>query len=224
MTQRHPDEALVTNPQDTAPPTPCPGQQSPRHGATQSTPCSPILMARRHPHHALVSNPHGTATPTRDAQQQSPWHSATHATRPAAIPMAQRHPRDTPTSNPHGTAPPTPHARHARRPSSQPATAFHGTAPHTRHARRSLPLRSQKCRLQAHTHKSTDSLAGVPRFRNAQRAPAHAICRLELNSSIPPALLGSPGRRILPTFPEPSGALAAKPLPPLDRRRSKHGL
>ena len=57
MTQRHPDDALVSNPNDTAPPRRRPGQQSLRHGATQSTPCSPILMTRRHPHHALVSNP-----------------------------------------------------------------------------------------------------------------------------------------------------------------------
>ena len=91
--------------------------------------------------------------------------------------MAQRHPRDTPSSNPHGTAPHAPHARHARPPSPQPATAFHGTAPHTRHARRNLPLRSKKRPLQAHIRKSTDSLR-LPRFRNAQRAPAHAmICR-----------------------------------------------
>ena len=114
-----------------------------------------------------------TAPPRGGPGQQSPRHGAT---RPAAIPMAQRRPRDTPSSNSHGTAPHTPHARHARRPSSQPATAFHGTAPHTRHARRSLPLRSKKRPLQAHIRKSTDSLH-LPGFRNAQRAPAHAICR-----------------------------------------------
>ena len=169
-----------------------PDQQSPRHGATERTARPAIPITQRHPHHALISNPQDTApprgrpaqqspctaTPTRDAQQQSPWHSATHATRPAAIPMAQRHPRDTPSSNPHGTAPHAPHARHARRPSSQPATAFHGTAPHMRHARRSLPLRSKKRPLQAHIRKSTDSLR-LPRFRNAQPAPAHAISRTD---------------------------------------------
>ena len=176
VTERHPDDALLSNPNDTAPPRPCPGQQSPRHGATQSTPCSPILMTGRHREDSPPSNPHGTATPTRDAQQQSPWHSDTHATRPAAIFMAQRHPRDTPSSNPHGTAPHAPHARRARRPSSQPDTAFHGTAPDARHARRSLPLRSTKRPHRAHIRKSTDSLR-LPRFRNAQRAPAHAICR-----------------------------------------------
>ena len=121
-------------------------------------PWSAIPKTRRHPEDGPPSNPHSTATPTRDAQQQSPWHSATQATRPAAIPMAQRHPGDTPSSNPHGTAPHAPHARHARHPSSQPATAFHGIAPHTRHARRSLPLRSKKRPLQAHTRKSTDFL------------------------------------------------------------------
>ena len=175
-TRRHPDHPLLTDPNDTAPPTPCPGPQSPRHGATERTGRPAIPMAQRHPRETPSSNPHGTAPPTRHAQQQSPWHSATHATRPAAIPMAQRHPRDTPSNNPHGTAPHTPHARHAGRPSSQPATAFHGTAPHARHARRSLPLRSKKRPLQAHIRKSTDSLR-LPRFRNAQRAPAHAICR-----------------------------------------------
>ena len=172
-TRRHPDDALVSNPQ-----------------AIQSTPCSPILMTRRHPDHALISNPQDTAPPRGRPAQQSPWHSdtharrpaaipmhsATHATRPAAIPMAQRHAGDTPSSNPHGIAPHALHARHARRPSSQPATAFHGPAPHARHARRSLPLRSQKSPLQAHIRKSMDSLR-LPRFRNAPRAPAHAICR-----------------------------------------------
>ena len=193
MTQRHPDDALVTNPNnpnDTAPPRPRPGQQSPRHDATHwsaippdaahPTPCSPILRTRSYPDHALVTNPQDTAPPRRRAAQQSACNTATHATHPAAIPMAQRRPRDTPSSNPHGTAAPTrhaqqsnphgtaphtPHARHARRPSSQPATAFHGTAPHPRHARRSLPLRSKKRPLQAHIHKSTDSLR-LPRFRN----------------------------------------------------------
>ena len=83
----------------------------------------------------------------RHAQQQSPWHSAARATRAT---------RPTPI-----------------------VTACHcvpGTAPHARHARRSLPLRSQKSPLQAHIRKSTDSLR-LPRFRNAQRAPAHAMCR-----------------------------------------------
>ena len=176
-TRRHPEHALLTNPNDTAPPTPCPGQQSPRHGATERTGRPAIPMAKRHPR--------------EDAQQQSPWHSAAHATRPAAIPMAQRHPRDSPNSNPHGTAP---HARHARRPSSQPATAFHGTAPHTRHARRSLPLRSKKRPLQAHIRKSTDSLR-LPRFRNAQRAPAHAFCRTGPRK---PAILADRARFIAP--------------------------
>ena len=125
---------------------------------------------------ALISNPQDTAPPRGRPAQQSPWHSDTHARRPAAIPMAQRHPGDTPSSNPHGTAPHAPHARRARPPSSQPATAFHGTAPNARHARRSLPLRSKKRPLQAHIRKSTDSLR-LPRFRNAQRAAAHAICR-----------------------------------------------
>ena len=107
MTRRHPDEAQVSNPKDTAPGRGGPGQQSPRHGATQTTPCSPILLTRRrsaipktrrHREDALPSNPHGTAPPMQHVHQQSPWH--TSATRPAAIPMAQRHPRGAPTSNP----------------------------------------------------------------------------------------------------------------------------
>ena len=161
-----------------------PWSQPSRRGAAQSTPCSPILMTRRHPEHALLTNPNDrapprgrparTATPTRDARQQSPWHSDARATRPAAIPMA--HPGDTPSSNPHGTAPHAPHARRARPPSSQPAAAFHGTAPNARRARRSLPLRSTKHPLPAHIRKTTDSLR-LPRFCNAQRAPAHALCR-----------------------------------------------
>ena len=38
MTRRHPDHALLTNPNDTAPPRPRPGQQSPRHSATERSP------------------------------------------------------------------------------------------------------------------------------------------------------------------------------------------
>ena len=68
-TRRHPDEALVSNPKDTAPPDkgsvsnpkdtapprqrPC--QQSPRHGATKTTPCPPILMTRRHPDRSAIA-------------------------------------------------------------------------------------------------------------------------------------------------------------------------
>ena len=125
MTRRHPHDALLTNPNDTAPPRPCPGQQSPM---TRTTPWSAIPMTRRRPHDALLTNPNDTAPPrprpgpqsprhgdaqTRPPQQQSPWHSATHATHatrprrrsprhsgthaacPAAIPRAQRHTRHT---------------------------------------------------------------------------------------------------------------------------------
>ena len=90
MTRRHPDDALISNPNDTAPPRRGPGQQSQRHGATQRTRCPAISMAQRHPCNTPTSNshgqqhprdtpssnPHGTAAPTRRAQQQSPWHSA----------------------------------------------------------------------------------------------------------------------------------------------------
>ena len=132
-----------------------PGQQSRRHGATQTRPWSAIPKTRRHPRDTLTSNPHGTAPPTRPAKQQSPWHSATHATRPAAIPMAQRHPRDTPSSNHHGTAAPTRPAQqqspwhsatHATCPAATPIprhSATHATCPaaipmaqrHPRHTR-----------------------------------------------------------------------------------------
>ena len=62
MTQRHPDDALVTNPNDAAPPRRCPGQQSPRHGATQTTLWSAIPNTRRQPDHALLTNPNDGAT------------------------------------------------------------------------------------------------------------------------------------------------------------------
>ena len=94
---------MVSNPKDTAPPRGRPGQQSLRHGATQTTPCSPILFPRRHPDHVL-DNPQDTAPPRGHAGKQSPWHSRTHATRPAAILMAQRHTRharDTPDAHRH---------------------------------------------------------------------------------------------------------------------------
>ena len=132
MTQRHPDNALVSNPKDTAPPRRRPGQQLPRHGATQTTPCSPILMTLRHPDHALVSNPQDTAPPRGRAAQQSPSHSGAHATRPPAIPMAQRHTRhtrDTPT--PIHTACHCVPRRATRR--TQPAAAFQETSAPSSH-------------------------------------------------------------------------------------------
>ena len=96
------------------------------------------------------------------AHQQFAWHSGTHATRPAAISMAQRrtrHTRDTPDAHRH-----------------------------------SLPLRSTAqgrtrdmpdaaCRCVPRNVRSKLTFANpriplrLPRFRNAQRAPAHAICR-----------------------------------------------
>ena len=75
MTQRHPNDAMTSNPNDTAPPRQRAAQQSFRHGATQTTPWSTLPTAQRH----------------------------THATRSPAIPTALRHPRDTPGANPHGT-------------------------------------------------------------------------------------------------------------------------
>ena len=133
MTRRHPDEALVSKTQDTAPPRRRPAQQSPRHGATQTTPsspipmtqrhpddapvtnphdqttpCSPIPMTRRHPDHALVSNPKDTAPPRRRPAQQSPRHGATQTTPWSPIPMTQRHPDHALLTNPNDTAPPRP--------------------------------------------------------------------------------------------------------------------
>ena len=98
MTQRHPGR---------------PGQQSQRHSAAQTRPCSAIL----------VSNPKDTAPPRRGPGQQlsrhggatqtTPWSATPWSAIPKtrrAIPMAQRHPHNTPTSNPHGTAAATRHA------------------------------------------------------------------------------------------------------------------
>ena len=59
-----------------------PGQQSQRHGVTQTTPWSAIPKTRRHPDKGSVSNPLDTAPPTRHAHQQSAWHSATQRQRP----------------------------------------------------------------------------------------------------------------------------------------------
>ena len=154
MTRRHPHDALLTNPNDTAPPTrhaqqhspwhsaanaahaTRKAQQSPRHGATQTTPWSAIPMAQWRPRETPASNLQDTATPRRGPGQQSlrHGHTQTTRTRPPAIPKTRRHPddalvqslrhsdtqttpwsaipktrrhlRDTPTSNPEDTAPP----------------------------------------------------------------------------------------------------------------------
>ena len=90
-TRRHPDNglhALLTNPNDTAPPRPRAGQHSPRHGATERTRCPAIPMAQRRPRDTPTSNPHGTAphTPhTRHARGPSPQPAtAFHGTAPRA--------------------------------------------------------------------------------------------------------------------------------------------
>ena len=158
-TRRHPEHALLTKPNDTAPPTPCPDQQSLRHGATERTARPAIFMAQRHPRETPSSNPHATAPPTRHAQQQSPWHSGTQATRPAAIPMAQRrtrHTRDTPDAHRH-------------------SLPLRSTA-----QRRTRDTPDAACRCVPRNIRSKLTSANpriLPRFRNAQRAPAHAICR-----------------------------------------------
>ena len=100
MTRRHPDHALVSNPNDTAPPTRRAHQQSAWYSATHATRTPAIRMAQRHPRDAHTSNLHGTAPPTRHAHQPSAWHSATHATRTPAIRMAQRHPAASETRTP----------------------------------------------------------------------------------------------------------------------------
>ena len=215
MTQRHPDDALVTNPDDTAPPRPRAGQQSPRHSATQTTPWSPIPMTQWHPDDAVATNDaapprprpgqqsprHGATERTRCpaismAQlahaRRPPWHSATHATRPPPIPcMAHRHPA-TPTRHAQQQSP-WHSGTHAARPPAIPMAQRHTR--HTRDTpnahRHSLPLRSSAQRRTRDTPDaacrcvprnvrskltSMDSLR-LPRFRNAQRAPAHAFCR-----------------------------------------------
>ena len=73
-TRRHPDDALVSNPQDTAPPRGGrAAQQSPWHGTTERTRRPAIPITQRHPRDTPSSNPHGTAphTPhTRRARRQ----------------------------------------------------------------------------------------------------------------------------------------------------------
>ena len=129
MTRRHPDDALISNPNDTAPPRRSPRLQSLRHGATKTTPWSAIPKTRRHPEHALltnpndtVSNPQDTAPPRGQAAQQSPWHSAaraTRATRPTPIVTACH-------------CVPRHSAAHATR-QKQPAAAFQETSAASSH-------------------------------------------------------------------------------------------
>ena len=163
MTRRHPDDALISNPNDTAPPRRGPGQQSQRHGATQRTPCSAIPKTRRQPDHALLTNPNDTAPPTPCHGQHIPKTRGTERRGCPAIPTAQRHPRETPSSNPHGTAPPTRHAQqqspwhsgtHATRPAAIPMAQRRTR--HTRDTpdahRHCLPLRSTAQRRTRDTH------------------------------------------------------------------------
>ena len=75
MTRRHPDDALVSNLKDTAPPTGRYGEQSQRHGATRTTPRKAIPMTAppatpwSATQRRAVTNPNDTATQTRPAQQ-----------------------------------------------------------------------------------------------------------------------------------------------------------
>ena len=171
MTRRHPDEALVSNPNDTAPPRPRPAHQS----YTQTTPWSAIRKTRRHPHDALLTNPNDTAPPRPRPGQQSPKHGATERTRCPAIPMAQRHPRDTRTSNPHGTAPHTPHARHARaHPHSLPLRSA------ARATRRTQPAAAFQETSAPSSHPQIHGFpapATISQRLTRERAHAHAICR-----------------------------------------------
>ena len=100
MTRRHPDDALVSNPDDTAVPRPRPGQQSQGHGATQTTPWSAIPKTRRHPDHALLTNPNDTAPPRRRPGQQPLRHGAAQSTPCSPNPMTRRHPDHALVSNP----------------------------------------------------------------------------------------------------------------------------
>ena len=180
-TRRHPDHPLLTDPNDTAPPTPCPGQQSPRHGAAaQQSPWhsdthtrrpAAILMAQRHPRDTPSSNPNGTAAPRRHAQQQSPWHSAvraTRATRPTPIVTACH-------------CVPRHSAAHAIRP-TQPAAAFQETSAPSSHpqihgfpAPATISQRPTRARTRDLSHRTTKSsdLSDRARFT----APATRIHR-----------------------------------------------
>ena len=174
-----------------------PGQQSRRHGATQTRAWSAILKTRRHPRDTPSSSQHGPAPHPRHAQQQSPWHSATHAThqqqspwhsatqathrqqspthgathatRRAAIPMAQRRTRDPPSSNPHGTAAPT-------RPAQQQSpwhSGTHGTRatrPKHRSARRRDATRDDARRPSGHTANEANT-GPAPRPPDYKREP-----------------------------------------------------
>ena len=59
--RRHPDQALPSNHNGTAPPAPGSPQKSQRHSAAQTRLSPPITTARRHPDQALPSNHNGTA-------------------------------------------------------------------------------------------------------------------------------------------------------------------
>ena len=123
MTRRHPDHALVSNPNDTAPPTRRAHQQSAWHSATHATRTPAIRMAQRHPRDAHTSHPHGTAPPTRHARQQSPWHSATQRPGETRTPSSKK-------QHTTGEQPAT-----ARNGPHRPATARNG-------AHKTPPLRS----------------------------------------------------------------------------------
>ena len=71
MTRRRPDDALVSNPNDTAPPRRRAGQESQSQGAAQTTRWSAIPMTRRRPDDGLVSNLNDTAPRRRRPGQQS---------------------------------------------------------------------------------------------------------------------------------------------------------
>ena len=153
MTQRHPHDALVTNPNDTAPPRRGPGQQSQRHGAAQTTPCPAIPMTQRHPDHSFVSNLQDTAGP---------------------IPMTQRQPDDALVSNPNDTAPPR------RGPGQQSqrhgATQTTPCSPIPKTRRQTTPCSPilMARRRPDHALVSNPQHTAPPRGRAAQQSPWHS--------------------------------------------------
>ena len=200
MTRRCPDDA---NPNDTAPPITHPGQQSPRHGATERTLCPAIPMAQRHPRDTPTSNPHSTAphTPhTRHARGPSPQLATAF----------------------HGTAP---HARHAERSlplrsKERPLQAYiHKTTgslrlPRFRNAQRVSARPHSRFLAQGHEIKRFQLPRASPRACHAKRCPARPpvapfptpATRNHAARTLPHAGHANPPSRHLPWPPCPTPA------------------
>ena len=162
-----------------------PGQQSQRHGATQTRPWSAIPKTRRHSRDTPTSNPQNTAPPRPRLCQQSPRHGATQTTALSAIFKTRRYPDNALISNPQDTAPPARHAQqqsawhsgtHATRPAAipmaqrhprdPPSSNPHGTAAPTRPAEQQSPWHSA-------THATH---ATRPRRRSPRHSGTHTTC------------------------------------------------